>query len=93
MKTEWTRLAAVAPMVALTGSLFFVSAPAQARSFAQKHPIITGAAAGIAAHHYAKKWGRRRTMHGRHRNFAERHPVLTGAAAAAAAHHVAKRHH
>lgn len=92
MKTEWRRLVAFLPAVALAGGLVTVSEPAgAARNFAQKHPILTGAAAGIAAHHYAKKWGRRRSQVGRRRNFAERHPIITGAAAAGVAHHFAKK--
>src|SRR5205807_5717216 len=67
--------------------------PVRKRSFAQRHPVVTSVAAGVAAHHVAKKTGRRRTATGRRRNFAQRHPVATGVAAAAATHHVIRRSH
>jgi len=62
------------------------------KSFAQRHPVATSVAAGVAAHHIAKKTGQNRTAAGRNRNFAQRHPVATGVAAAAATHHVIKKH-
>ena len=57
------------------------------RSFAQRHPVATSVAAGVAAHHLAKHSRR----HGRG-NFAQRHPVLTGVAAGVATHHYLKKH-
>ena len=60
----------------------FVQAPAQA-GIMHKHPTMTGMAAGMAAHHMAKKHG-----HG----MMHRHPMITGMAAGMAAHHMAKKH-
>src|SRR5437868_3980511 len=62
------------------------------RSFAQKHPTLTGAAAGVGAYALAKKTGHNRARAGRRPNFAQRHPVLTGVAAGMIAHHYAKKH-
>lgn len=61
------------------------------KNFAQRHPIITSAAAGIAAYKIAKKTGQNRALHGRKKNFAQRHPFLTGVAAAGVTHHVIKK--
>jgi hypothetical protein len=60
----------------------FLLAPAQA-SMIHKHPKMTGIAAGMVAHHEAKKHG-----HG----FMHKHPMMTGMAAGLAAHHMAKKH-
>lgn len=62
------------------------------RTFAQKHPTATGAAAGIGAYMLAKKTGKARVRAGGHRNFAQRHPVLSGIAAGMVVHHYAKKH-
>lgn len=67
-----------------------VSAPAQANPF-KKHPVIAGAAAGMMAHHMAKKGAAGRMAHGQRPNMAERHPMLSGAAAAMGAHHMLKK--
>jgi hypothetical protein len=74
------------------GSIGVGPASARRRSFAERHPILTGVAAGAAVHHMAKHSGRSRRMRGGHRNFAQRHPVLTGVAAGAATHHYMKKH-
>ncbi len=66
------------------------SAPAQANPF-KKHPMIAGAAAGLMAHHMAKKGAAGRAAHGQKPNLAERHPMLSGAAAAVGAHHMLKK--
>lgn len=69
------------------------AAPAKPKkSFAQRHPTLTSAAAGVAAYKVAKVTGNNRKLAGRKLNFAQRHPVLTGVAAAAATHHVIKKH-
>ena len=68
------------------------AAPAKPKqSFAQRHPKLTSAAAGIAAYKLAKVTGNNRKLAGRKLNFAQRHPILTGVAAAAATHHVIKK--
>lgn len=56
-----------------------------------KHPLIAGAAAGMMAHHMAKKGAAGRMAHGQKPNMAERHPMLSGAAAAVGAHHILKK--
>jgi hypothetical protein len=78
MKLCSTLLAALA----LATPAFF-AAPVQA-GILHKHPVITGIAAGVAAHHLAKKHGHGVLHH---------HPVMTGIAAGVAAHHLAKTHH
>ena len=52
------------------------------KSFAQRHPNITSAGAGIAAYEVAKKTGRNRARAGGKKNFAQRHPMITGVGAA-----------
>lgn len=93
MVTKTIRFGAWLPVLGLvTGLVSNAVAPQPAaavvhrRTFAQRHPILTGAAVAGAAHHYGKK----RQRVGRHRNFAERHPILSGAAAAAVVHHTGK---
>jgi hypothetical protein len=61
------------------------------KNFIQRHPTLTGVAAGVTAYKVAKKTGQNRKMHGKKLNFAQRHPVLTGVAAGAAARHYAKK--
>ena len=65
--------------------------PTHKKSFIQRHPNLTSAAAGVAAYKVAKKTGQNRAATGRKKNFAQRHPVLTGMAAAAATHHYIKK--
>lgn len=65
--------------------------PAQA-GILQKHPVAAGAAAGLAAHHFAKKGAASRAAKGKRPNLAERHPIVSGVAAGAAAHHMLKKH-
>ena len=61
------------------------------KNFAQRHPMLTSGAAGIAAYKIAKKTGQNRVLHGGKKNFAQRHPFLTGVAAAGVTHHVIKK--
>lgn len=65
--------------------------PAQA-GILHKHPVAAGAAAGLAAHHFAKKGAAGRAANGQRPNLAERHPVVSGVAAGVAAHHILKKH-
>jgi len=60
------------------------------KNFAQKHPKLTGIAAGVAAYKLAKKTGNNRAAAGKKKNFAQRHPVLTGVATGMVVHKVAK---
>lgn len=57
------------------------------KNILERHPVATGVAAGLAAHHMAK----RRAAAGKKPNLAERHPVATGLVAGLAAHHMAKK--
>jgi hypothetical protein len=68
----------------------FLTSPAQA-GILHKHPVAAGAAAGLAAHHMAKKGAASRAAHGKKPNLAERHPVLSGLAAGGVAHHMLKK--
>ena len=46
--------------------------------FAAQASTAAGAAAGLAAHHMAKKGAAGRAAHGKKPNLAERHPIATG---------------
>jgi hypothetical protein len=83
-------MAIQAAAVALAGGILLSSGEAAfaRRNFAERHPILTGTAAAVAA----KKTGTNRRRHGRRRNFAQRHPILTGTAVAGVAHHYGKKH-
>ena len=80
-------LSALLPAAAL---LLTATVPAQA-GILHKHPALAGAAAGLAAHHMAKKGAASRAAHGQKPNLAERHPMMSGIAGAAAAHHMLKK--
>ena len=80
-------LSALLPAAAI---LLTATVPAQA-GILHKHPILGGAAAGLAAHHMAKKGAAGRMAHGQKPNMAERHPMMSGLAGAAAAHHMLKK--
>ncbi len=60
------------------------------KNFAQKHPTMTGMAAGVAAYKVAKTTGKNREKAGGKKNFAQRHPVMTGIAAGVITRKVAK---
>lgn len=83
-----TSLLALLPAAAILATAML---PAQA-GILHKHPVAAGAAAGLAAHHMAKKGAAGRMAHGQKPNFAERHPVVTGVAGAGLAHHMLKKH-
>ncbi len=89
--TNTVRKAALALPAAVAVLLpTLLCAPAQANPF-KKHPVIAGAAAGLVAHHMAKKGAAGRMAHGQKPNMAERHPMLSGAAAAVGVHHMLKK--
>ncbi len=79
-----TTFAALLPAAAV---LLTATLPAQA-DLLHKHPVAAGAAAGLAAHHFAKKGAAGRAARGQKPNFAERHPVAAGVGAGVAAHHL-----
>jgi len=92
MKINFSRKAVTAASAALALlAPAFAALPAQAGIF-HKHPMLAGAAAGLAAHHMAKRGAQGRMAHGGKPNFAERHPMMSGVAAGALAHHMAKKH-
>ena len=62
-----------------------ISVPAHA-GFLKRHPVASGVAAGLIAHHMAKKSAK----HG-HRGFLARHPVATGVVTGALVHHHLKK--
>ena len=67
-----------------------LNTPAQA-GILHKHPVAAGAAAGLVAHHMAKKGAAGRMAHGQRPNLAERHPIMSGVAGGAMAHHMLKK--
>lgn len=77
-------------VLAAAGALLipaFFAAPTQAKGLLHRHPGAAGLAAGLAAHHMAKK----SAAHGGHGMMA-RHPKATGVVAGMAAHHMLKKH-
>ena len=58
----------------------------------QRHPTMTGIAAGMATHHALKVAARNAKMHGKHLNWAERHPTLSGLGAGMMTRHEIKVH-
>lgn len=90
-------LAVVAPLVLLAGSFgpitpsAMAAPPAKHLNAAERHPTLTGAAAGVATHHVLKKRAAYKKAHHQKLNFAERHPTITGIGAAVTTHHVLKK--
>src|SRR5258708_32507288 len=80
----------IAGMLAVPMTALAQEAPKK-KNFAQRHPTVTSAAAGIAAYKVAKKTGKNRAAHGEKKNFAQRHPIMTGIGAAVATKHVIKK--
>lgn len=86
------------PLVALIPAVLALAAPAFAQMAQphlnpiQRHPTMTGIAAGVATHHALKVAARNAKMHGKHLNFAERHPTLAGMGAGIGVHHEIKVH-
>ena len=66
--------------------------PAHHLNIIQRHPTMTGIAAGVATHHALKVAAARDKARGKKLNFAERHPTLSGLAAGVAVHHEIKAH-
>jgi hypothetical protein len=60
------------------------------KNFAERHPTMTGVAAGMASYKVAKQTGKNRAAAGGKRNFAQRHPMMTGIATGMVVHKVAK---
>lgn len=102
VKTTWLKIWACMLMFVFTVGAISLPAGVMAQSgttrstavkkknFAQRHPTMTGIAAGVAAYKVAKKTGNNRVAHGGKKNFAQRHPVMTGIATGMVVHKVAK---
>lgn len=58
----------------------------------QRHPTMTGVAAGAGVHHALKVSARNKKAHGQRLNFAERHPTLAGIGTAIGTRHEIKKH-
>ncbi len=86
------------PLMALIPAVLALAAPAFAQTAQphlnpiQRHPTMTGIAAGVATHHALKVAARNAKMHGKHLNFAERHPTLAGLGVGVGTHHEIKAH-
>ena len=82
-------VAGVASVAALFAAQVAVPAFAQLNA-AQRHPTITGIAAGEATHHALKVSARHKKARHQRLSFAERHPTLSAIGAAAGTHHLLK---
>ena len=69
-----------------------MTAPAHKHNIFQRHPTMTGIAAGIATHHALKVSAARKKARGQKLNFAERHPTLSGIGVGAVTRHMIKKH-
>lgn len=90
MTKTFRNTALALPVAVATLLPTLLSTPAQANPL-KKHPVLAGAAAGMMAHHMAKRGAAGRMAHGAKPNMAERHPMMSGAAAAVSAHHMLKK--
>ncbi len=100
VKTTWLKVWACMLMFVFVGGAISLPAGVMAqggtttvvkkKNFAQKHPTLTGVAAGVTAYKVAKKTGKNRVANGGKKNFAQRHPVMTGIATGMVVHKVAK---
>ncbi len=81
--------------LALLPATLALTVPALAghpHNFIQRHPTVTGIAAGAATHHLLKVEAARDKARGKRLNFAERHPTLSGLGAGLFTHHEIKKH-
>jgi hypothetical protein len=83
--TKLSRTAAAVPAALALLTPSFVCSPATAGPL-KKHPVAAGVAAGLVAHHMAKKSAAK----GGHGVMA-RHPKATGVVAGLAVHHALKK--
>ena len=74
----------------LTGSAFGQTTKPKP-NLIQKHPTLTGVAAGVATHAALKKSAAAKKKTHQKLNFAEKHPTLTGIAAGATTRTVIKK--
>src|SRR5438045_971091 len=66
--------------------------PPHKKSFIQRHPTMTGIAAGVATHHALKVSARNKKAQGKKLNWAERHPTLSAIGVGATTRHIIKKH-
>jgi len=62
------------------------------KNMIQKHPTLTGIAAGVGTRAALKASARRKKARGQRLNFAERHPTMSGIGAGIATRHIIKKH-
>jgi hypothetical protein len=81
------KIAAMAAALTMTGVI-----PAFAQlNTVEKHPTMTGIAAGVATHAALKRAAANAKAHHKKLNWAERHPTLTSLGAGMATHHYLKK--
>ena len=103
LKTNWLKIWACMLMfvfaagaislpvgVLAQGSMTTQRTSVKKKNFAERHPTMTGVAAGMAAYKVSKRTGKNREAMGGKKNFAQRHPVMTGIATGMVVHKVAK---
>ena len=82
-------------VLALVPATLALTVPALAghpHNFLQRHPTMTGIAAGVATHHALKVAAAHDKARGKRLNFAERHPTLSGLGVGVFTHHEIKKH-
>ena len=96
IRTRKAAFALIPAALALLAPASFAqtSAPYAAHkpNFIQRHPTMTGIAAGVATHHALKVAARNRKMRGEKLNFAERHPTMSALGAGVVTRHEIKTH-
>ncbi len=87
-------LAALLPaaLTLLAPATFAQTTAAHNPNIIQKHPTMTGVAAGMATHHALKVAAHNRKMHHQKLNWAQRHPTLSAIGAGAFTRHEIKAH-
>lgn len=83
-------LLAVIPAALTLAVPTFAQAPTHPNAI-QRHPTMSGVAAGAATHHMLKVSARNKKAHHQHLSFAERHPTLSAIGAGMATHHIIKK--
>lgn len=84
------QISAVLAVLTLTTSGAFAQA-SKPHNIIQKHPTLTGVAAGVATHSALKKSAAAKKKAHQKLNFAEKHPTLSGVAAGVATRAVIKK--
>jgi hypothetical protein len=92
IRTSKAVLALIPAALALLAPASFAQTPAHRPNFIQRHPTMTGIAAGVGTHHALKVAARNAKAHGQKLNFAERHPTMSGIGAGVFTHHEIKAH-